>query len=308
MITTRRGAGTRALGDETERLGARRGPSTSSIILCPPALLSLSPSSLVLACPHVAPTEQSRRAPAQARAPFALKPLKAGNAPDQRRKGESFATVDPVAAYTDYHRASSNQRNPFLLPAPRRQWLQLQVSLVLQFRDLTTHTQSHKVRKLGSFSTPGFNKVKPQPLNYPSAADNSISYVNVSSTESTPLNASTSSIPIKRQSSGSSEGLAPPSPPKRPKTAHLPNKENIFHADSGKDKGKGRAREPPRSSAPPAGSVQPPVTTFLSNVQSSSSRGKATTLRATWEALPIDVDLHEVGKHLLPPSAIPQLT
>lgn len=151
-----------------------------------------------------------------------------------------------------------------------------------------------EVRKLQSFSTPGFNKVKPQPLQYPSVADNSVSYVNVSSAESTPLSASTSSIPVKRFSAGSSEDLVPPSPPKRFKTAHPPDKENIFFDES--RKGKGRAREPPRATVHLAGPSRPQSATLHTHVNQPSTPSKplTTTLRASFDALPLDIDLDQV--------------
>ena len=152
------------------------------------------------------------------------------------------------------------------------------------------------VSKLGSFSTPGFGKVKPKPLDL-HATDNDTPYINISSTESTPLNASTSSIPIKRFSSGSSEDFPPLASTKRPKITHQPpDKENLFLEVGARDKGKGRAREPlpssplhvvaPSRTAPQASNVATNALTSASNAP--KSMGKL------FETMPHDIDLYEV--------------
>lgn len=151
------------------------------------------------------------------------------------------------------------------------------------------------VKRLGSWSTPGFGKNKPLPLKLPSAADNSLSYIDVSSTESILPNASTSSIPTKRLSSGCPEDLFPAISPKRPKTDRLLDKENVPYSDP-KGKGKARARDPTRSS----GSIRapPPHTTLLetrTHVYPSSQFPKSiSSLRVAFEAVPPDADLVEV--------------
>ncbi len=154
-----------------------------------------------------------------------------------------------------------------------------------------------KVSKLGSFSTPGFGKVKPKPLEF-TTADNGSPYVNVSSTESTPLNVSTSSIPIKRFSSGSSEDFPPHTSPKRPKTTHHPpDKENVFLEVDVSGKGKGRAQD----SGPPSSTLHVVVPSHTAQASPSvptfSSRSAGTgpkALPGMFEKLPHDVGLHEV--------------
>ncbi|KAI0362779.1 ATP-dependent DNA helicase [Trametes cingulata] len=162
------------------------------------------------------------------------------------------------------------------------------------------------VRKLPSFSTPGFNKPKPPPVPSPavnSAADNSLSIISVSSTESTPLNVSTSSIPVKRLSTGPPDELIPRGSPKRTKTDHVPDKENLFHDDV-LDRGKGKAREQSysvlQSSTNPTinrSNAQAAPTPVQSNGSGSGS-GKA-ALRAAFEALIHDADLEEKSEEEL---------
>ena len=151
----------------------------------------------------------------------------------------------------------------------------------------------HKVRKLASFSTPNYGKVKPPPLNFPSAIDNSPSYVSVSSTESTPLNASTSSVPAKRSSSGVPDDLIPRTSPKRSKTNHLPEKENIFRSSS-QSKGKASARDPPL--ATPLGPFRTPLPAprFTAHPSRIPDNAVATSLRAAFESIACDADLHQV--------------
>ena len=156
-------------------------------------------------------------------------------------------------------------------------------------------TSHPTVKRLGSWSTPGFNKNKPPPLNCPSAADNSISYVDVSSTETVSVNTSTSSIPTKRLSSGGAEDLFPHvSPPKRPKTDHVPDKENVFRSDP-KGKGKGRARDPADLSitthTPSHNTLPSPHIQIYPPAQRSRT---STSLRIAFEGLTHDADLPEV--------------
>ena len=151
----------------------------------------------------------------------------------------------------------------------------------------------YEVRKLPSFSTPNYGKAKPTPLNHTSACNNTPSYVSISSTESTPLDASTSSIPTKRLSSGA-EDIVPRISPKRPKIDHPSDKENIFHRSSSQvAKGKARAKDQPSltSRAP----IQPPLPALHIPSDHSPLPGNSTaTLRAAFEALPYDADLSEV--------------
>ncbi|OBZ75722.1 ATP-dependent DNA helicase hus2/rqh1 [Grifola frondosa] len=97
------------------------------------------------------------------------------------------------------------------------------------------------VSALPSFSTPGFGRGKPTPLRTSATVDNTTSYVDVSSAESTPLNVSTSSIPVKRTSSDNSFELDSPASSKRARVDQIHGKENVFVPDL-RDKGKGRAR------------------------------------------------------------------
>ncbi|KAI1790725.1 hypothetical protein LXA43DRAFT_468706 [Ganoderma leucocontextum] len=151
------------------------------------------------------------------------------------------------------------------------------------------------VKRLGSWSTPGFGRTKPSPLTFPSVADNSVSYIDVSSTESIPGNASTSSIPSKRLSSGCPEDLFPTISPKRPKTDHVLGKENFPYSDP-KGKGKARAREPPR---PPVSIRTQPSHIALPNPHTQAYAPlqlpkPVLSLRVAFEALAPEADLREV--------------
>ncbi|PCH34939.1 hypothetical protein WOLCODRAFT_168112, partial [Wolfiporia cocos MD-104 SS10] len=97
--------------------------------------------------------------------------------------------------------------------------------------DKVTALQAHN--PLPSFSTPGFGKKKPVPAR-------STPIVEVSSAESSPDDASTSRLPVKRLSSDSSWDVGHPAPIKRLKIAALKDKENGSAAESSRDKGKGR--------------------------------------------------------------------
>ena len=183
-------------------------------------------------------------------------------------------------------RASSSRQRP----SPRLSHLLTQVRLISCTNcSEVSCSPTHKARKLASFSTPNFGKSKPPPLNYPSAFDNNPSYVNVSSAESTPHNASSSRVPAKRLSTGAPEDVVPRVSPKRPKTSHQPDKENEFQASSSQDKGKARARDlytPSRCSPLPALSI--PSNPRL------PYNATASTLRAAFEALPHVSGLGEV--------------
>ncbi|KAI0822656.1 P-loop containing nucleoside triphosphate hydrolase protein [Trametes gibbosa] len=149
------------------------------------------------------------------------------------------------------------------------------------------------VRKLPSFSTPGFNKPKPPSLapTAPSAADSSFSsIISISSTDTTPLHASTSSIPAKRISATFPDNLGPDSPPKRPKTIHSVDKENLFLFDSA-PKGKGRLQQAtPFGTASPissSGLIQvhrPGPSTVSAHSNSIRSKAGAADLYASFEA------------------------
>ena len=132
-------------------------------------------------------------------------------------------------------------------------------------------------------------------MKFSSAADNSISYIDVSSTESVSVNASTSSIPSKRLSSGSPEDLFSTISPKRFKTDHFLGKENIPYSDP-KGKGKARAREPPRS--PVANRALPlHITLPKPHIQANpalQSPRSIPSLRKAFEALAPDAGLREV--------------
>ncbi|KAI0933765.1 hypothetical protein AcV5_010489 [Taiwanofungus camphoratus] len=97
---------------------------------------------------------------------------------------------------------------------------------------------------LPSFSTPGFGKTKPTPLRNIPAAGRNLPCVDVSSTESTPLSASSPIVPIKRTSSDSSCDCEAAGATKRSRVDPAFEKENVFLVDH---KGKGKGREQPPS-------------------------------------------------------------
>ena len=142
------------------------------------------------------------------------------------------------------------------------------------------------VGKLPSFSTPNYGKAKPPALHHPSTFDNSLSYVNISSSESTPRVGVVSSVPTKRLSTGIPDDIQSRTSPKRPKTVHSENKEN-----SRRDKGKARAHEsrPPFLPLP----QRLPALNLPSNTASTMTH-PANTSRAVFEALPHAAGLGEV--------------
>ncbi|OJT14202.1 ATP-dependent DNA helicase hus2/rqh1 [Trametes pubescens] len=213
----------------------------------------------------------------------------------QRKYALAPASMKPVPSTP---RASGSKVRVLVasLPSSTHTWLQAKFKPA---KSIATSTPSSNVtvRKLPSFSTPGFNKPKLPPL--ASAADNSLSVISISSTESTPYNASTSSIPVKRLSVGPPDVLIPRFSPKRAKTDHAPDKENFFRPDPSA-KAKGKAREVPVTA------IASPIPSFghssshrpspaLSTTFSNSARSKtgAAELRSAFESLTHDADLEE---------------
>ncbi|KAI0670686.1 hypothetical protein C8Q78DRAFT_1079618 [Trametes maxima] len=169
----------------------------------------------------------------------------------------------------------------------------------------TSTPSSVTVRKLPSFSTPGFNKPKPSlpaPDLSTSAADTSnLSVISISDSDSTAFNASTSSIPAKRLSSASPDEPLPPLSPKRPKTDHVPDKENIFRIDPPVN-GKGKSREQTHHFIQP--STKATVGEALLQVSSAHSTTRApetgpAALRLGLTSLSHDPDLEEKSEEEL---------
>lgn len=98
---------------------------------------------------------------------------------------------------------------------------------------------------LTSFSTPGFGKKKP-PAPKVSAAESQLSYISISSTDTTPVRDPSSSVPVKRTSSDSVLEIDPEENPKRMRVdPHTSGKENTRAVDY-----KGKGREKPAPSSP----------------------------------------------------------
>ncbi|CDO69123.1 hypothetical protein BN946_scf185042.g25 [Trametes cinnabarina] len=175
-------------------------------------------------------------------------------------------------------------------------------------KSITSSTPSNvTVRSLPTFSTPGFNKATAPVATAisPSVADASnLSIISVSSTDSAPPNASNSSVPAKRVSSGSPADLLPTFSPKRQRTDHILNKENRCPIDTF-DKGKGRARDLTQerdhrstvTSLSTSLTVQPRVQTPPSH--NAQCTLPATALHAALGTLPHDAGLEEMSEEEL---------